>query len=120
MKLRHKTWYWGKFIDSGSWLGGSIITQKTEGFEPYFEHEHGFHLSEEYKDKDGQLTRACDQLNNVEQRLHVLKGTQTNIFNWEEIEAKIKLYENFVADSKQKVDRLRKELGELLKGHAND
>lgn len=49
MKLRFKTWYWGKYIIEGQSLDGSRITRKTEGFEEYIEELHGWHNSEEYK-----------------------------------------------------------------------
>lgn len=47
MKIRFHTWYWGKFILSGSKMDGSIVTEETEGFEPYVEEVHGWHHSEE-------------------------------------------------------------------------
>lgn len=43
MKIRYKTWYWGKFIISGSRMDGSIVTLDTEGFELYIEETHGAH-----------------------------------------------------------------------------
>lgn len=49
MKIRFKTWYWGKFVMSGSILDGTIVTESTEGFERYVEEIHGFHHSEEFR-----------------------------------------------------------------------
>ncbi len=42
MKIRFKTWYWGKYVLSGSMLDGSRVTLKT-GFELYIEEIHGVH-----------------------------------------------------------------------------
>lgn len=49
MKIRHKTWYWGNFIENGTQLGSTTITVDSDGFEPYIESKHGFHHSDEYK-----------------------------------------------------------------------
>lgn len=43
MKIRYKTWWWGKWILSGSKLDSSIVTIDTEGFEPYVDSIHGAH-----------------------------------------------------------------------------
>jgi hypothetical protein len=49
MKIRYKTWYWGKFILSGQTLDNTRFTINSEGFEEYIEELHGWHNSEEYK-----------------------------------------------------------------------
>lgn len=41
MKIRFKTWYRGKWVYAGSYLGGSIVRLSTDGFEPYIEEIHG-------------------------------------------------------------------------------
>lgn len=43
VKIRFKTWYWGKWVLSGSKLDGSRVTINTEGFEKYDEERHGLH-----------------------------------------------------------------------------
>lgn len=51
IKLRYKTWYWGKYVLEGDKLDGSIITRDTDGFELYDEDQHGWHNSEEYQNE---------------------------------------------------------------------
>jgi len=46
MKIRYKTWYWGKYVIEGE--NGFSINQ--EGFELYDEEKHGWQHSEEYKE----------------------------------------------------------------------
>lgn len=53
VKLRYRTWYWGKWIWSGTKVSGVMVTEHTTGFELYDENKHGWHHSEEYK--NGQL-----------------------------------------------------------------
>lgn len=53
VKIRFHTWYWGKWTWSGTNFGGSVVTEKTSGFELYDEEKHGWHHSLEYK--NGQL-----------------------------------------------------------------
>lgn len=47
--IRHKNWYWGKYIVNGSTMDNSRYTIKSEDFEEYIEEIHGWHLSEEYR-----------------------------------------------------------------------
>jgi hypothetical protein len=49
IKIRHKNWYWGKWIYAGTKLDGSIINFGDLGFELYVEELHGWHHSEEFK-----------------------------------------------------------------------
>lgn len=49
MKLRFKTWYWGKFIFEGTIINGTKITRENPDFEEYIEEVHGWHNSEEFK-----------------------------------------------------------------------
>ena len=49
MKIRHKNWYWGKFILSGQILDNTKFTINSENFEEYVEELHGWHHSEEFK-----------------------------------------------------------------------
>ncbi len=49
MKIRHKFWYWGKYIISGTKLDSSYYTINSDGFEEYIEELHGWHNSEEFK-----------------------------------------------------------------------
>jgi hypothetical protein len=51
MKLRFKTWYWGKYVIEGQRLGATTITRDSEGFEEYTEAKHGWQHSEEAKRK---------------------------------------------------------------------
>ncbi len=61
MKIRFKTWYWGKFVLSGTNLDGSIVTTETEGFEPYIEERHGWHHSgEAMKEKTDSQAKETD------------------------------------------------------------
>lgn len=41
LKIRYKTWYWGKWVYSGSMVDASIVTIHTPGFELYDEDKHG-------------------------------------------------------------------------------
>lgn len=56
-KIRHKNWYWGKFIYSGQVLDNTKFTEKSEDFELYIEEIHGWHNSEEYKNEQTTTTR---------------------------------------------------------------
>lgn len=47
MKIRYKTWYWGKFIINGT--HGYTINQN--GFELYDESQHGWHRSAKCKNE---------------------------------------------------------------------
>lgn len=49
IKIRHKNWYWGKYIFSGESLNSNRITLKDKDFEIYEEEKHGWHNSEEFK-----------------------------------------------------------------------
>lgn len=49
IKIRYKTWYWGKYILNGQYLDGNRITLKDRDFEIYDEEKHGWHNSEEFK-----------------------------------------------------------------------
>jgi hypothetical protein len=51
MKLRHKNWYWGKYILEGQYLNSCRITRNEPDFEEYIEEKHGWHNSEEYKNE---------------------------------------------------------------------
>lgn len=42
-RIRYKTWYWGKWVYEGE----HGFTLEQDGFEPYDEATHGWHLSEE-------------------------------------------------------------------------
>lgn len=46
-KIRHKNWYWGKYIISGQILDNTKFTINSE----YIESIHGWHNSEEYKNE---------------------------------------------------------------------
>ncbi|GAB1376867.1 hypothetical protein MASR1M48_17190 [Lactococcus petauri] len=48
-KIRHKNWYWGKFIYDGQVLDNTRFTINSDEFEEYDEEKHGWHHSEEYK-----------------------------------------------------------------------
>ena len=41
LKLRMKTWWWGRYIEEGCYMDSTRVTRNTPDFEPYVEEEHG-------------------------------------------------------------------------------
>lgn len=48
VKIRRKTWYWGKFIEAPMLPNG----KDADDWEPYEEEQHGWHHSEEAKEQN--------------------------------------------------------------------
>jgi hypothetical protein len=55
LKIRHKHWYWGKFILNGTVMDSTRFTINSQDFEEYIEEIHGWHLSEEFRNEQENL-----------------------------------------------------------------